>query len=182
MREGTIEVVRHEGELLFQCGDVFLDVLESYDFYYAEIIILRGGVVFDKGDVHEIGTHAPVPVFGGLGKTRENLPRQTRQMYCFKLFPNYFKEGDCLRFELPRGSDRDVDFKNDYAKKELLSRYRPEMDRIRDIEDNDEFLKASRLFRERFEQELASFVFPPVIIFRRKNSGPTGIPAGEASN
>jgi hypothetical protein len=93
-----IRVVKHEGELLFQVGDLMFDVLHaSPAFGGGELLVHRGGELYDKTrDIREVGTHASHWAFCGLkkcGKADWRFPAA-------ELEAGEFEEGDILSLEI----------------------------------------------------------------------------------
>ncbi|HYF05289.1 MAG TPA: hypothetical protein VEA59_03910 [Patescibacteria group bacterium] len=66
----NILVVEHEGELLFQLGDLLFDELQAYyEFAEGTLSVFRNGELFDQTSaIYEVGTHASYMAFIGLYK------------------------------------------------------------------------------------------------------------------
>src|SRR5262245_3386885 len=96
-RRIEIDVVEHEGELLFKTEDLLFDQLETeYDFLEGELSIYRGGKLYDKtSHIFVIGTHAAHPAFCGLSQRgkRTGLPE-------FQLASQSFQAGDKLCLDI----------------------------------------------------------------------------------
>ena len=169
MREGKIQVVSHEGELLFRAEDVLLDMLDAHDFCYAKIVIIHDGKETDFGSVYEIGTHGSTPIFSGLLKMREGLAINMKNLYCHSLLPTYFKEGDEISFEIDAGFQWEVDFKKSYAGQQVVKKLDGKSDQICTIKDDAEFDREWKKYQALVVSEVDAFVYPSVIIFRRYN-------------
>lgn len=180
MRKGKIQVVLHNGELLFRSDGVLLDKLEAHDFYYAKIVVSHNGKETDSGVVHEIGTHAQAPIFEGLQKMRDGLAVNVKNMYCHALLPTYFSEGDEISFEIDGGFEWEVDFKKSYAMQQVIKKLQPLSNQVGAIVDDAEYEREHHKYVQKLEEEFASFVFPPRIIFRRHQ--PIVVRGGPKSN
>ncbi len=166
MRRNLIRVVAHEGELMFEIGHVFLDLLDVSDFCSAEIVVLRNKKKIDQINV----VHFVTPT--GLALTAKSsmldciIPSEEHHQ---QILPEYFRDGDELFFCVHRGVVWDVDYVTWYAEQQVRKQLLPLLERINSIEDSKKRRRARGKYNRRFRSAVISFSYPTPIIFRRKN-------------
>ena len=162
MRAGTIEVVLHDGELFFKSCGVLLDKLEASDFYMANLSINRGGSLIDTGLVFLI---RDTPIFDGFHKV---LKEFSHKFLNDVIYPDYFEEGDEIRFVLSHPFDWEINFRELYAEDEVAARLADIVERISDFDlDSEEAEVEADNYSMIFQHELSHFKFPPNPIWRR---------------
>lgn len=104
MSKITVVVVEHEGEKLFQTGEIMFDKLEAaYEFIGGSLVIKRQDqVIAHTLSIYEYGTHASLPMFDfaedGLWMDEKRREKSFLGMFP-QLWPEDFQTGDVLEIE-----------------------------------------------------------------------------------
>lgn len=159
-----VDVVMHNGELLFRSQDILLDQLEAGDFNCCmggEIVVYRRGMgELDRGFVQRKSTYADHPMFCFMKIFNKTQQRSTI------LTPDMFMESDSLSLLIPRKNLK-IDFKNSYILAIIHDKMSSEFDEIMKIDDPKELESRYIDWNERRKQATSEFIIPDGTVFRR---------------